>query len=799
MAILDLSMVGGWSRGACLLALWMILSWSIWSITLTEKRYRVLDLLPFAINCLGLTGSSYEGVSTDWRVWTLNMMLGGFLSLASSLSFHQELDIAETSLIVIGTFASVAGAIMRPKAEADIVESFDRKIAFLKVGSISISSILIVWGILTWKGVAWYRFFAQALCGASVIISSFASLVFVRQRKSLGVGSPLLWLFLRVMLAAGVDFFWGWGLLTLVSFSFLNFHHNRVNLWGALKNHWRNWQRLENFNASVSLTGAMILFLLVLNGSTAIITIRPPLIALQTVSHLESGLSAIAQAKTVSCSADTLWRILALDSFSDFTSKSISDPFSPHVSRVEHFMFEESAAIALVALLLISSVAAYIRKAKDPQSVQGFWQPIFFFSVSMMILIVSYSEYETVGYLAGWMEIDWADDGKMAVSLSFLFFLFSFSVSAFRVNANGVLERERTPFKKLNFESFRPAGLLLIGLLFLSSLLSFGQYFRVFERERPLSFSRHSTLAGVKVVEDNTTLEAFVSRLEPYLRTSDRAALTSSGINCTNRDQCLSSLYSLERNSNCTWNHSMNLPIYKSMLAVQTPNLSYNLRFGISDLLQDEILALAVLQIASIFLVCGGIILPSIDDFGLIITGVGSTLMTIAIPYRLKEASSHVFIGILSEWFIPIISVLQFLMSCVSVLQRVESPHKFVVPWVSVEEFMDDFGASEFRSYSAFIEFWTSVKISPSVSKAEEAYNLLKKRENAKLTASEKLLGEPSLDRDIQMTFPRSNSLSAIGPFDAEEQKDPFDKDTSEESQRRPEGHASLQGETPVW
>lgn len=687
-------------------------------------------MLPFVVNCLALTGVSYEAESLDWRIWVLNMLLGGMLCIASSVQYHQAFDSSELSLIGVGLLISVVGAMTTMKERKNISQKFARQVTLVKVIVILIAVGLIIWAVLWWKGTTGYTLLAQIICGASVALSACASMVFLKEdRKQVGVGSPLLWLFLRMILAAGIDAFWLWALLCLVSFAFLNFLHKRVNLFGAIRNHWINWQRIESFNASVTLTGAMAIFLLVLNGSNATIAISPPIGDL-LVGNLERSLTPADSFGESACGGAAIWRALAAANYAEKARLTLEDPMILHKQTIEHFMFEESASVAMVALLLVSSVSGYLRKAKDPKSTQGAWQPIFFFSTAILILIISYNDYEVIGYISGWMTVTWADDSLMAISLSFFFFVFSFLVSAYKFKGGGEekIKREKTPFESFQMERFRILAVVLICLLFVIALLCFGQYFQVFPRQRFLEFTYDGRAEGEITDPANFSSSIVVDRLESFLREADRNLLTQAGLNCTSRDSCITSLSVLEAQNSCpNATSDLDEPFFVGVNTLVGGDMAYKVQFGLSDLLDREILALGVLTLCSIALLMAALMYPVVDDFGMAVTGASSTVMAIAVPYSIRELRSPRFHGTIGEWFIPILGMLQFLSCCASILVRVESPHKFKSPWVSLEDLQEAYESSPFTEPKLFVQEYIKCEIEGTT--LEELFGSLARKE----------------------------------------------------------------------
>jgi len=391
-------------------------------------------------------------------------------------------------------------------------------------------------------------------------------------------------------------------------------------------------------------------------------------------------------------------------------------------------MFEGTAAVAIVALMLISSVAGYLRKAKDPLATQGYWLPIFYFSAGVMVMIIPFSSYEIVGFIAGWMKVCWADDSLMAVVLCFFFFLFSFSVAAFRY-VDGEVAREKTPYKNPRAERFRTLGSGLIFMQFFVAFLCLGQYFQLFPRQRFMNFLFDERVVG-NVVEINAdNISDTVNRFEPFLRFQDKQILSGVGFNCSTPEDCFLSLVNLEEQSAFICNASgIALALVNGMNTIVGPSMAYSVQFGLSDLLQKEILALGVLTIGSIGLLLGSLMYPVLDDVSLVISGVSSAVMSIAVPYRILEMQNPIFQGTIGEWFIPILGLALFLASSMSVMVRIEGPHRFISPFVSEKDLEDAFNLSPYTEVEKFVQQYVEEAQGSSVS---EIFAYLKGREQA--------------------------------------------------------------------
>jgi hypothetical protein len=133
-------------------------------------------------------------------------------------------------------------------------------------------------------------------------------------------------------------------------------------------------------------------------------------------------------------------------------------------------------------------------------------------------------------------------------------------------------------------------------------------------------------------------------------------------------------------------------------------------------------------------LLIGGLIYPALDDFGIVVSGVSSTVMVIAVPYRIRELRSLTFTGTIGEWFIPILGLFQFLACCAAVLVRVESPHRFISPWSTIADLEEAFNMSTFVSVKAFVNSHVSCTIEENT--VAGAYRCLKLREEGEKKAS---------------------------------------------------------------
>lgn len=720
MVKLNCSTVGGVIRFICLIALGGIVTWPVWAITFSGVHYRVLDLLPFALNALSLLGHSYEAESLDWRIWGFNMMTGGALSLASFLGYHGEFDPAGISIIALATLVSFIGSLTEIHNGHKATGDYGKGVALVKVSFIVVVCGLVMWGILWWQGTSAYTFLSQLLIGGSVACASIVSLLFTRgreERKKFGLGSPLLWLFVRILLTAGVNCFWLWAAMCLASFSVINFHHKRVGLIGALTSHWHAWQRIERFSSGVTLIGSVALVLLVLNGRTATITTQPDYPTLRISEELKVDFGMEFNCTNI---ASMVWRSFALEGLNRSRNVAIESTYFPREFEREHRMFEESASVVVVTLLLVNSAAGYLRKLKDPQATQGFWQPIFFFVAGMMVFVVSLEPRETLGYVSNWLSVSWADDSVMAFSLSMFLFIFSFSVSAFSYD-RGELKRTSTPFSSFRVERFRRAGTVVLILSVAISFLCFAQAFRLFERERPVSVTIGELSPGVYEDPENTSSIVMVYRLEPFIGEASRELLTADGMNCSDPTACRAALLSADGSNPCPMDYEA---VNKVSNHLVSGDWRRRVEFGLSDLLDKEILAQAVLSLCTTIVIAGGLMFPILDDLSLVLTGVSSVLMTVVVPYRIREVLEF---GTPREWFVPILALVQFLAGCATLFVRVESPRKFVNPWSTVAQLEMDMAFSAFEDYGEFVRSITKKPVSGKTS--EEVFTELEKLE----------------------------------------------------------------------
>lgn len=684
-----------------LIALWGLVCWPIWSASLTTTRYRVLDLLPFVVNCLGLLGNSYEGASLDWRLWSLNVISSGALSLASFLNFHQSFDPPGIAIIAIATAISLSGPVTRVK-DHHIHEEFDRRIAIIKVSLVFIVCGLTIWGVLAWRGISAFSFLAQLLIGGSVALTSCTCLVFVSNRKKIGAGTSLLWLTVRIVLSAGIDCFWIWAIICLLSFSWINMLHNRVGLLGAVKNHWLAWQRTERFSASISVSLSLAILFLVLNGKTADIEVIPSPDVIALTNRVIASLNI-----SFSCppGIESVWKNMAISGYRDTVETLVSSELFPSHSIREHWMFEESASVAMVSLLLVSGIMGYLKRIRDPASTQGFWQPVFFFCTAATILIVSLRPSEILAYVSGNLRITWAEDSMMAISLGIFAFLFSFSVSAFRVKHEKI-EREATPFRVVKATKVRVYTGIVIALMFIVAMLCLGQFFHIFPRQRSISVEVSMRADSV----NGSNWEA--NRLGPFLSEDHLDILSIMGVNCSERALCISSLPSLSCNNTYYDGNLIDL--------VRDSGVGFITKFGLSDLLDKEILALGVLTFCTVILSFASLIFPVMDDLSLLVSGVSSAIMIVAVPYRIREM--RLFEQSITEWFIPVLSVFQIAVSCASLLVRVDSPHRVEIAWSSKDEMMYDFANWPGDDLAEFVFAHTKIPVSGT---AEEIYDCL--------------------------------------------------------------------------
>jgi len=356
-------------------------------------------------------------------------------------------------------------------------------------------------------------------------------------------------------------------------------------------------------------------------------------------------------------------------------------------------MFEALAAVAVVAFLMVSTAGNYIVHLRDDRATQGMLIPILFFSLAVMVLVYPRSLAENVAVRQGTLTTEWRDDSVMAASLAFIMAMLTFCYGAFRYHpGTDEVSREKTVFHHVKEErkSLSAGHALSVVLMFFVAVLCLGQYFSIWPRERYASLTFTSLVRGPNQA----------SRALSLLTDADIDRLEAVGVNGT---ELMSGALGCDVNASSS---------YETFLTQAASGVwNYDLRVGLSDLLEAEILGLAVLSIVGIAVSIGGAVFLLLEDAGTVISALQGILSAIAVALRAAEMKSQ-FGEISLEWFIPVIGLLSFIQMALTLFVRVD---RRLLVWTSYADLEADFFMGETVELGDFLYERLGFRVDPEV------------------------------------------------------------------------------------
>jgi len=685
-------------RTLALLGIWFLVGWPLWSSLFTDTKYRVLDLLPFLVNAWSLTGRSYEARLTDWRIWIVNMALAFPLSVASSYAFLGGIDNSQISIAAIALGVSLMGTLPSFHVSIKASENFSRRITTFKVIAFLLVVTTFVWLFTFLDSYRLNDVIPQILAGGCIVVSLLESLAFVRNKNQLGIGSPLIWLSLRFLMTPGIPFFWVWFLLCWVAFEAMNLlQRKRPTSVGAIKGHWRNWQTLPCANSFLSLNLAIGISLLVASGTNTTTTVVLPDNAITTLSASQALQSSITDQLATLCE-ERQWERLGISHLLDV----LNPGFSMSYSR-EHPLFENNASILAVLLLLLSNIGYVLRTVKDPKSKQGYWQPIFFFAVALMIILFRKEPDESLGLLNNRLTITWAYDSIMAISMALVGGVLSVFVTAFYIHGTAV-KRERTRHTEINATSANFTGVVLVALTGASCILSL-VYF-VLPNDSSVRYT-NLTVPLIGLPPEIMSNESDVANWLPYaaysyLKGTDILVLGAYQA-CTSYSCLLNeSLLVLPNCSISPPNDPLWAVSRDAYTILSTPIPIWDCAVSISLLMRSELIGIGVIQLFTVGLTLGSFHYRALDDIILLGNFASGLILSLAIPTRLLEFRSLVGSTTLIEWNLFTLAIITIVSCAVAVLLRIEVSPTMAL-WKTADELSKAFLFSDHTSLREFV------------------------------------------------------------------------------------------------
>ena len=686
-------------RSLAFLGVWFLIYFPLWAPSITTINYRVLDFAPFAINAWSLAGRSYEARLLDGRVWATNMLLAAPLSIASSFCYFQRFDI--NAMIIIGALAGVSVLGILPTLHLSITagENYNMRMTLMKMVGISIGIAGVLW-LLAFLGS--YRLndlIPHLIMGGTMLIAMLESLFAFRgreERKSKGVGSPLLWLALRTIISAGVPYFWVWFLLEIVAFEIINCMQKRPTTFISLANHWSDWQCHECANSYISLMISLLIAGLSANGRGPSTKVTLPLEGREVLAMQRSLLSDLSSQRNDLCS-ERIWEVLGFPGLEKALTSNIQDAYFGY-----HTMFENTAALIAVMMLVLGSVGYVLRSLNDGKGKQGYWQPIFFFSVAVATLLYQRNPDESLGFIENRMSTVWHEEALVAIALCIAGCLHCVLVTAFRIerkNGNSTVVRENTTHERVDSQGGSIISVLLLFLSMMSIVMAV-LFFLV-----PTSGVRYKNeTQNVLPLYPAINNESWNWVTYGSFRYLDEEAsrLLSEQVECSSWDCLVNQSFS---NTSYCWSNvtldDLALRAKYNYLTASRP--IWDRLINLSALMYAELIAIAVIQVVTLGLTVGTIWFRVLDDVQLVGNFFVAIVLAQSLPIRMKEFRSLVGDNLVIEWNIIVLVILTLIGCALSVLQRVKNP-PFMNPWANPEALSADFAQAEgISSLSQFV------------------------------------------------------------------------------------------------
>lgn len=707
-------------RSVCLFTLWVGLSWPVWSFAVDNDAQRVIDLLPFGMSVVLLMERSYESQALDWRVLLFLCASTASLSLGSFYTTHPLDSWKGLVVIVCMGVVSSLGALTNFHKNRKFNEEVEKRVTVVAVAFMFACAVLVGWGIIAlYPGSMYQLLIVQLLLGLPVVGACLLSLFFPGRKRKVGVGSPLLCLSVRFILAPGATGFWAWAVFCVLAYIVLNclHEHEKVGFFEAIKAHWRGWQEVETSNSSLTITVCLLVFLLVLSGETNY-TIASPRVAdsVAPISRVASSLSLLKSEEMLGCSPAQEWRRGALDNGEKILISilEVSQGSSMEV-RTVHYMFEETGSILTMILLLSCSIMYYIRRIGNKDAQQGFWQPVFFFSAAMMICFYRRTKNEVLADVEGRLSIIWAEDAIMAIALSVFGGILGCVIAMFRVKADPGNPEEWTVTRNrvssitsgLRVTRNREEGLIPGVVSLAIALLLILEIARALPLGAGFSYQSAYDAPFYNVVPNASSADgAAIQSLIPLRKNFDWSIL---GVNCTTEGECLDSMEMFESllPTNCTRLSAIEWgTVASAFRAVSEGRFGSLASFGLRDMMAVEEIVLLVISLLKICSSFGGYWFPLFDDISLALVGAQSALISIAIPFRVTELKGFSLSADRAEWFVPLLCILIAFDSGMSFYARLylKAGNKDCHRWPSMDDLRLEFEESCFVTYASMLE-----------------------------------------------------------------------------------------------
>jgi len=687
-------------RLIALLGVWACIAWPLWSYLFVTTTYRVLDFMPLLVNAWSLTGMSYESKMTDWRVWIVSLSLPALLVWASLYGLFVGIDWPGCAIALVAVLLSILGSLPGFHVNSRVGESYERMVTLTKVVFLCLLVGLLMWGLDFALDYSLNKAIPQFLLGSAVLVALFLSLAYIRSIKRHGVGSPLLWLAIRLLLCPGVPYFWAWLLFCIVSFEVLNVCHKRPTTLKAMKEHWHGWQSLPCANSFFLLNLSFGIAVLVSNGDSLTTTVS---LGSSVVTFCQNNAliaNMVQEYQKTLCLTDS-WMIPYLQTIVDSRFDCTG------VQITTHKMFESEAAILAVVVLLASSCGFVLATLKDPKSSQSYWIPIFFFATAVMILLYDRTTIESLGLAQKRIVSCWSDDSILAICMSIAGGLIGALISAFSLGRKGIL-RERTRFLSPGYQGTNLFNVVLLGFELITILACFlwfiaGQTAVVYTNQ-----TAAFPLGAVTELNNESDIAGWMQLFAYSSLTSSQRDTLLTNSNCST-EGCY--FLGNDRNRTCSQPLPGDAAWATSLSLVQSTSVSFvfwSTDISLSILMQNELLATGVISVLGLFCTMAAIRIPILDDWSLLMTVTAAIIFALAIPLRLKEFRALTSVSLL-EWQILVAVVSIVLSTAVAVVIRIDVGIP-CNPWKTVDEMESDFMRSSKSTMEDFVYHCTGIE-----------------------------------------------------------------------------------------
>jgi len=571
-------------------------------------------------------------------------------------------DVNSVSIAAIATGVSVIGSMGGIITTWRVTEAMERYVTGVKVLCILVILGLFMYLLSYLDGYSVSDLIPEFLVGGTVFVMLILSLAWVKGEEVVGVGSPLMWVTLRILLSPNVSFFWAWCIFCVLAFLAINAFRKRSHEKNMVVLHWFNWQSLACANSLLLLNVGVALALLISNGRSV-----QSCVALEDTAESYIGLSQQLALYRPNLTEASLWSQLGYENFEANVVTSLQSNVC-----TSHYMYENNAAILAVVLLLINLAWYVVGSLRDQRTKQGNWLPIFFLAVGVVILMYPRSPDDSLGFLTKRLTNNWHNDAIMAFCLGLFGGILGIVITAYRIRGSEI-ERDNTPHRRMTAKhdsAFAALGIGLCALVCASAAIGIAiepagtQYLNTTEPLMALSSFENSSFIVDLAVSSFSEIELKILFAET---------------NCTTVQCAIKGKTLMADNTLTDLSDTSTKLAYQ---ALSVPWVIWNVAVSVTALMQWEMVAIAVIEVITLVCTVGAVRYRALDD-GLVVGNLlSATIFILAVFQRIQEFWSLVP-GSAVEWQFVLLGILQ-LLGCLAVIGlRIESPDNVDRAWIS--------------------------------------------------------------------------------------------------------------------